>query len=231
MRKYFITLILAISIWCLLLTLPVNGTEPSEPHPGNAMWIEPSSIDLTTAPIGYKFNVTVWINFTSIDPGDYIGAWQFCITYEKTYLNATRAGYTAGTMSQWFKDAGVTATMPVSPVFEENYNATHNYVLFGETWLMGSRPAEGSYGSLAWIEFNVTAVPPNSYEGKLSFLTTGTPRCKLLDETGGDVTDQFGFPSSAYVIPEFTSVIYLMLLVTITTIIVHLVPMSSKSKQ
>ena len=197
-RKIIASLLVILAlIVSTLLGVVVRSAEPSEPHPGNAMWIEPSSIDLTTAPIGYKFNVTVWINFTSIDPGDYIGAWQFCITYEKTYLNATRAGYTAGTMSQWFKDAGVTATMPVTPDLAA-YNETHNYILHGEVWLMGSRPAEGSYGSLAWIEFELINKPEYQLSDYLSFMLTGVKRCKLLDENNNDVTDQFSFYAAEY---------------------------------
>jgi len=171
--------------------------EPSEPHPGNAMWIEPSSIDLTTASVGDKFNVTIWINFTSIDPGNEIGAWQLVIVYEKMYLNATRAGYTGGTMSQWFKDAGVTATMPVTPDLS-SYNETHNYILHGESWLMGPKPAEGSYGSLSWIEFELIKKPEYQLSDYLSFMLTGVKRCKLLDESNNDVTDQFSFYAAEY---------------------------------
>jgi subtilisin family serine protease len=77
----------------------ISPVTPTEPHPGNSMWIEPSITYLAGMPLHLRFNITIWINFTSIDPGDHIGAWQFLIVYDKAYLNATKMGYTNGTIS------------------------------------------------------------------------------------------------------------------------------------
>jgi len=86
-----VTSILAIAV--ILLTMSkALAAEPSEPHPGDSIWIEPSTINLSTGtyPVGYKFNVTVWINMTVTTV-----TWQFKLAYNKNHLNATRCGYTA----------------------------------------------------------------------------------------------------------------------------------------
>ncbi len=115
----------------------------------NTMWIEPSSVNITGLSIGDKFNVTVWINLT-----ESCGAWQFRLLYDKSFLNATRCGYTAGSKSDFFKDI---ITLPVEPVFDVE-NDTHDYVTHGESWMMGD-PRGSGYGSLSWIEFEIMAVP------------------------------------------------------------------------
>lgn len=165
----------------------MNESIPTEPHPGNSMWIEPSIICLSGLREHHRFNVTIWINFTSIELGNEIGAWQFVIVYDKAYLNATKVGYTAGTMSQWFKEVGVAATMPLSPDLR-SFNETHNRILHGEVWMDGPKAPEGSYGSLSWIEFELTNIPYAPFTGYLQFITTGVKRCKLLNENREDVT-------------------------------------------
>ena len=126
---------------------------PNEPHQANAMWIEPSWVNLTGVSVGHRFNVTLWVNMTT--GFEAIIAWQFFMIYDKAYLNATRAGYTAGDKSQFFENI---TTLPVLPSFSY-YNATHNYVMHGECWFMGPMRGAG-YGSLSWVEFEVVAAPP-----------------------------------------------------------------------
>jgi hypothetical protein len=203
MKKYTILVALVTALIMLLIALPANAAEPTEPHPGNALWIEPSTTDVGGQPLGYKFNITLWINFTSIDPGNEVGAWQFMLVYEKDHINATRAGYTNGTMSQWFKDAGVGGTMPISPDIG-SFNTTHNYVLHGETWISGSKASEGTYGSLSWIEFNITSIPAEITTGTFGFILTGVKRCKIMNEVATDVTGQFTFFTGIFIIPEFS---------------------------
>jgi len=148
--RYVLLTFLIISI-LLGSIMKLYGIAPNEPHNANAMWIEPSTIHYytDTVSIGYRFNVTVWINLTVV-----CGGWQFKLIYNKNYLNATRAGYTAGSKSDFFKNI---TTMPLSPSFCP-YNSTHNYVLHGESWMMGDMRSPG-YGSLAWIEFEIIAEP------------------------------------------------------------------------
>jgi hypothetical protein len=144
-------LMLTISASPILQMHQVLAAEPNEPHNANAMWIEPSQVNVTGQSIGYKFNITVWINVTVT-----CGGWQFKLFYNKNYLNATGCGYTGGSKSNFFQN--VSNTMPVTPSFE-SYNATHNFVQHGESWLGGS-PAGPGYGSLSWVEFEVMAEPP-----------------------------------------------------------------------
>lgn len=167
--------ILIAALLLMTILLPTHADEPSEPHPGNAMWLEPSIKDLNGKPVGFKFNVTVWLNITDPSPGDYIGAWQFAVAYSKAYLNATRAGYTAGTKSDFFRDI---TTMPTTPSFG-SLNTTHNYILHAESWMMGDMRSPG-YGSLSWIEFKIISIPSEYYVGQLLFLMSGVRRCKVI---------------------------------------------------
>lgn len=200
------TIIMSIFLAVLLLTtLYVYGeANPIEPHPGNAMWLEPSSINLTDRSIGYKFNVTLWINLTDIpDPGTEVGAWQAAIVYNKTLLNFTRYALTERTdiglkISQWFKKAGTWKTM--SKFDRGSFNDTHDYILPGETWLapdFGEPPnpkaPEGSFGSLIWAEFQLIDTPQPPYTDYIQFITTGVRRCKVLDEFNKDIADTFSF--------------------------------------
>jgi len=155
-HKKILTIIVVSSI--ILAAIPaINALIPSEPHDANAMWIEPSLIELnaTEIAVGYKFNVTFWANSSLETKG-----WQFWLVYANAYINATRAGYTGpgGTKSEFMQDV---TTMPLTPHMIINWNATHNRLDFGEAWLMGDYNQPG-YGSLCWIEFEVTALPPEN---------------------------------------------------------------------
>jgi len=149
---------LLFMITALLLVHPAFAADPTEPHNADAMWIEPSVIDITGVSIGYRFNVTVWINLTVISAG-----WQFRMLYFNDLLNATRIGYTAGSKSDFFQNL---TTMPVTPQFVV-MNDTYSYALHGESWLFGDYRSPG-YGSLSWVEFEVMAAPPFTCELDIS---------------------------------------------------------------
>jgi len=142
-RKTSIILFTVLAMIILLFCLQAKALEPTNPHPADAMWIESDIVELP-ANEGYMFNLTVWINTS--EP---CYSWQFKIYFNNTYLNATRAGYTAGSKSEFFQ--GQPMTMPVSPVIDNDVG----YVLYGET-LIGEAQRDPGYGSLAWIEFEVT---------------------------------------------------------------------------
>ncbi|MFX0091696.1 MAG: hypothetical protein ACFFBD_08020, partial [Candidatus Hodarchaeota archaeon] len=91
----------------------MKASIPSELHPANTIWIEPSSV--TIANIGDKFNITVWLNVTQKS-----FAWQIKLYFNSTYLNATRLGYTNGNKSAFFTEF---SPMPVTPMInnEEGY--------------------------------------------------------------------------------------------------------------
>ena len=130
---------------------------PNEPHPANAIWVEPSFTDLTNYSIGERFNVTAWLNLT--EPSF---AWQINLIYDKTILNATRCGYTANSQSQFFEGL---PTIFIAPAFL-NINVTHAYVIHAES-LIGVAEREPGCGSLSWIEFEIISKPPEPYEGYL----------------------------------------------------------------
>ena len=145
-----------IPLTLLLATALTYAADPNMPHNADAMWLEDCPIQLTTEnldhTIGYKFNVTVWVNLTFI-----CGAWQFKMIYNNAHLTATGAGYTAGSKSDFFNN--ISAVIPVAPIFD-SYNATHDYVLHGESALFQPFRKPG-YGSLSWVEFEVVAEPPS----------------------------------------------------------------------
>ncbi len=224
MLNYKSKILTALLTAALLLGIfPVYAGFPRQPHSGNAVWIEapltsisldPCNITFTTAtlPTGNKFNITVWVNFTSITPGDYIGAWGFVIVYDKNILNFTRWDLTDRTapdhpvrpnapISQWFKSEGV---WKIEKKFSMgSWDADHDYLLPGESWLApdtgepdNPKAGEISYGSVCWIEFVILDFP-GKYEEIVSSIffdtTLPVPESKLLDETGGRVDDQFTF--------------------------------------
>ena len=204
-----------ITFAALMLAIPlVHASEPGIPHAGDAMWIEPETVDLrgTSADVGYQFNVTVFINLTVSS-----ASWEFKLAYNKDHLNATRAGYTAGDKSDFFHNL---TTIPLSPTFAV-YNTTHDSVLHAESWMLGSTRSPG-YGSLAWIEFRIMAVPPSG--------ETYTSMIALVDvypggtqETYAQQTDGTKIPltiyDSTYIIPEFSGlaiIISLMCMAAVT---------------
>jgi len=150
--------------------------ETHEPHPANAIWIKPSFEDLTHYAIGQKFKVEVWLNLTVASC-----AWQICLIYDKTILNARRCGYTAGTTSQFFEWL---STVPVEPLFGD-VNETDAYILCGEC-LVGLVEREPGYGSLCWVEFEIVNRPPEPYQDYLE-LGTFIHETFVLDPEGNEI--------------------------------------------
>jgi len=175
--------------------------EPSEPHDANAMWVEPSTVDLTGRSVGYLFNVTVWVN-SSLEE---CASWEFMLIYDKTLLKATGCGYTAGGKSQFFENIN---TLVLDPSFAD-INVTHAYVLHAELWGMSGPYRGPGYGSLSWIEFNLTAVP-------IDTLLVFNPD---ITETYIQNSDQTMISLSTYdcyVIPEFSGHLILTLMILLT---------------
>ena len=126
------------SFYAPMDSISMGGTAPK---PANSIWLEPSIIPLMGKTVGYKFNVTVWINLNTPS-----FTWQIGCTFNGAVFRVTRAGYTAGATSQFFNGHN---TIPVSPVI------TYNSVTLGETLISGSRSAGSD--SLCWFEFQVIA--------------------------------------------------------------------------
>ena len=166
------------------------------------MWIEDTNapywaVNLTTAnalhTLGFKFNVTVWLNMTNVGAASGIDTWQVKLYFNKTQLHALRTGYTEGATSQLF--AGLTTTS-VTPVID---NILIGYVTHGESCVLNAPPYKPvpCSGSLIWIEFNVTKVPPKG--GTLrSLFRMNTTETAVVDNLGnfyppGQMTKYFGF--------------------------------------
>jgi hypothetical protein len=166
--------IVFLSVAFLLLNvLSAYATVPSEPHNANAMWVEPSSLDLTTASVGYKFNLTVWLNLTTLDTATAIQAWQFNLTYNTQYLNISRYAVTNNNVtSELFQ--GLT-TMPTFSVNEEK-----GYVFAAELTVAGNKPLPCN-GSLAWIEFEI--VSSSTEQLTIYFNIAGEERPEFRRET------------------------------------------------
>jgi hypothetical protein len=145
-----------------------SPTSPNEPHSGDAIWIEPSFVDLDGLSIGQKFNVTLWTNLTRES-----FCWQIGVIYNSGNLIATRASYTAGSSSQFY--SGYT-TIPVAPFFAD-VNETHSYVLFGES-LIGEVERPAGFGSLCWIEFQILDTP---HPEPVDYLELGASSTFVLD--------------------------------------------------
>jgi hypothetical protein len=173
--KMALTLLLMLAVAAVPSRL-VEALVPNEPHNANSMWIEPSLTQLNTPQMwpGYKFNVTVWAN-CSVP----CGGWQIWLVYENAMINATRAGYTANTKSEFFQNI---STIPVPPIFRA-HNDTFGRVEYGESRGVTPINRDPGYGSLAWIEFNVTTVPQSPTTAALGFYgyTGSARRTYLID--------------------------------------------------
>jgi hypothetical protein len=212
----------------LSLTSLVNAGTPTEPHAGNAMWFEPIDIDLRPQPIGYTFNVTVWLNITSIAaPDDAVAGWQFCIVYEKAYLHAFKCKYSEGTISQFFEDlSGNTISVPAT--VGASFNTTHEYVLFSEgTYFQAPWGTVPRIGSLAIITFNVTGKPATELSGLISVQTTGIKKCSVYAwdieaAAKHEITSTVTFYPTTYIIPEMPSLALIFAITSSTLVIVTL---------
>jgi len=208
MKKGIIAIIALATFTSLLvmpyLTIPyAHAAEPSESHDADAMWVEPAIIDLTGVSVGYKFNVTVWINISG-----YCLGWQFQMLYDKSIVKSTAAGYTGtgGLRSEFFENSGTTNLFPLPPTINAYYDATRNYTLHGEAWspMIPNNPNATGVGSLSWVEFEVIA--PGPYSCVLDISTGYHPQTSKTyalneDNVEIDPLDVWNTP----IVPEFIS--------------------------
>lgn len=149
--RIVITLFLTLGLTLMLNIQCAMSSEPvAHSHDANAIWLEPSTVNLSGAQVGSRFNITAWVNLTVQS-----FAWQVKIPFNSTYFSGVRAGYTAGVTSNFF--AGHT-TVSVNPVMDNHIG----YIMFGECLLGGSARREPGYGSLMWVEFELVEMPPQN---------------------------------------------------------------------
>ncbi|MEM2202344.1 MAG: cohesin domain-containing protein [Candidatus Bathyarchaeia archaeon] len=167
--------------------------------PANSIWIEPFTLSFNTAttPVGFRFNVTI---YTNLSVSTY--AWQIYLTYNKNHLAATGCWYSLGAKSQW---AGTNPTSPLTPQYG-SHNATHNYVLFGES-LQGQVSTPPGVYTLAIIQFEITSTPPpgQTYQSELRLdiasETSPALRTKILDSARKTITLNYGGTTYTYTSP------------------------------
>ena len=207
--KKITKLMILFALITMMLPVEALALEPNEPHNADAMWVEPSEIDLTTVSPGYRFNVTIWVNCSKTST-----AWQFMLYYNSTYLNATGCWYTAGTSSEFFQGLGA---ISVEPSFGPNY------VLFAESCLINLR--DPGYGSLAFVEFEVIEVPPEQVTFELDISTAypeDTYIMVVLDGGEEGKLEPMEALNATVIIPEFGTLVYILLILVISSIAVML---------
>jgi hypothetical protein len=144
---------IAFLVTMLLLSFPmILVSAQPQTHNADSMWIEPSSVvfDNTTASIGTKFNVTVWLNITET-----IYAYQIGLHYNRTLLQCTRSAFTSGVTSSYF--AGHT-NVPAGPTIDTSALGNGS-VLAGESLVGNDVIAGPKNASLIWAEFQILLVP------------------------------------------------------------------------
>jgi hypothetical protein len=212
-RTIAIGTIASIVLMMLLICTAPAFAQIAEPHNADAMWIEPSinTFDVSNTNVGFKFNVTVALNFT-----ENAFAWQAVIYYNSTQLNCTRVGPTAPPSSDFMTGHSTTFTKAINPGSyppvngtppvhgTPEVNATLQAVLVAETCSSPDFVPGPHSGTLFWAEFQILLAPSSgnltsafnmSWEYTLTNVyvwdETGTP----INFTANDGTYNF--------VPEF----------------------------
>ncbi len=190
LAKSFTVCILLLSISCTYSDGQVF-TDSQSVQP-NALWIQLSKTAVSSA--GEKFNATIWINVT-----ESTYAWQTKVHFNTTFLNISNAGYTYGNRSLFFSEF---STISVSPLV----NHEEGYILCGESLLENVERGPG-YGSLVWIEFELTDTPFETNLTQTLMMTYGNDTFVLNPflETIPFDTIQGATVSLQYLIPSTTT--------------------------
>lgn len=148
MKKLFLIAVIAMLLTAMV---PAFAGTPSQPHNADAMWIEPYSVYFTNnATLGTKFNVTVAMNIT----GD-VFSYSVGMHYNRTYLKATKAGFTDPPTSNYF--TGHPTTLG-GPIIDTSY-LLNGSVLASET-CSGTDYIPGPHsGTLIFVEFQIMKIP------------------------------------------------------------------------
>ena len=148
---------------------PLNQAAKGAVDNDNAdvMWVMPSRVGLSKelASIGYRFNVTVWLNMTQN-----IYAYQIALLYNGTQLKCDRAGFTDGGTSEYFTGHYSTAMIAID-------GGMGNGSLMAFEGCVGSDYVSGPHvASLIWAEFEVLTVPSSnmSFTSKFDISTEYT---------------------------------------------------------
>lgn len=198
---------------------------PSYASPEPTIYLEPTNciFDAATVSIGYKFNVTVWVNNTAY-PYNLMMS-QVYIIYNATMINVTDCTTrtwpnptTTPSPESWdteyifYGKGGV----PASAYFPEPPD--NGAIKIGETLIM--QTAISGPKKLACFEFTILTLPS---EGETLSCTLGIDNTKtfLYSQTGKipDVDKSDGF---FQIIPEFSPFLMLLTFMAITIIAIAL---------
>jgi hypothetical protein len=142
--------ILATLIIAMLMTSTVSAFVIMEPHPANAMWVEPSAINLTTATsVGYKFNVTVAMNITQN-----VFTYGVGMKYDNVTLKANKAGFTLPPTSEYMTGHGTTTGIVIDTSYLGPGSVLATESCSGTDFIPGPRS-----GTLIWVEFEIVSAP------------------------------------------------------------------------
>jgi hypothetical protein len=135
--------------------------------PADAMWVEPPNVSLTgdSAAVGYRFNVTVWLNMTQN-----IYAYSIGLFYNRTQLKCDRVGFTDGGTNEYFTGHYSTAMISID-------GGMGNGSLMAFEGCVSSDYVSGPHvASLIWAEFEVLTVPSSnmSFTSKFDISTEYT---------------------------------------------------------
>jgi len=177
----------SVLMMLLICTAPAFA-QIIEPHNADAMWIEPSinNFDPSNTNVGFKFNVTVAMNFT----GDTF-AWQAVIYYNATQLNATRVGATAPPSSDFMTGHSTTFTKIINSSSYPVVNGSLQSVLVAETCSAPDFVPGPHSGTLLWAEFEILLAPgagenlTSTFDISTEYVLTNT---YVWDQTGTPYT-------------------------------------------
>jgi hypothetical protein len=148
-RKNLLCIIAILALMLTIGSLQIRNIGAQEVmYPANAIWLDPGEFNYNqyNGSVGTMFNVTAWTNMSAAS-----FTWQLSLSFDPAVLQCTRVGLTNGTISQFF--VGHT-TIPGAPAID---NST-GLVLLGES-LVGTDSRSAGSDSLAWFEFEISAVP------------------------------------------------------------------------
>jgi len=140
-----------------------------QPHNADSMWVDPPStvFDTTNASVGTLFNVTIWLNLTEA-----IYSYEVGLHYNRTLLQCTGAGFTAGATSAYC--TGHT-TVEAGPTIDAGALGNGS-VLAGESCLGTDSIPGPKNASLIWVEFQILSVPASGSNLTSTFdITTEYP--------------------------------------------------------
>jgi len=201
-----------LSILMLLAAVShVNAQQAS--HPANSMWVEPASIYLTpeNASIGYKFNITIWLNISDIKFYSY----SIGLLYNRTILKATKAGFT-------YNFTAGHDTASAGPIIDTSYLGNGSVLATesckGEDYIQGPK-----IGTLIWIEFEVTKTPEEGQTlTSLLDITTCYPEDTWVMDYNLEYVELEGFNAFYQFVSEFNVLLISIATALITSLIVAL---------